>query len=84
MNQCKVDSFMEQAFNVTTGFILAAITWKWLILNMIAWEWIVITDTLEITGIFSVVSLARGFVIRRLFNGRKPWATIKLFLQTAC
>jgi len=84
MKQARIDSFMEQVFNVSTGFLLSALVWKLVVLTMITEAWINIDDTLLITGIFSIVSLARGFLVRRLFNGKKPWATIKQFCIKTC
>jgi hypothetical protein len=36
------------------------------------------SQNLIITGIFTVVSVARGYILRRIFDGRTIWQELKL------
>jgi N-acyl-L-homoserine lactone synthetase len=60
--QSKIDSFMETVTNTTIGFVVSLITWG---------------QNLGITAIFTVVSVVRGYILRRAFNGRSVWQTIR-------
>lgn len=63
------ESFLESSLNVGSGFILALLVWKFIIVPV--WDFEVsATDNLTITGVFTVVSILRGYVWRRVFNGK--------------
>lgn len=75
MTQSRVDSAMETVTNTTIGFALSLLTW-----HVVAWGYGIpmpIIQNLEITGIFTIVSLARQYLIRRAFNGRSVWQSIR-------
>lgn len=59
-------SFLEACLNTASGFIVSLIVWHWVC------KWFSIpmpmSRNLEITGIFTVVSIVRSYVWRRLFN----------------
>ena len=67
--QSKKYSAIESVANTAIGFIISLIIWHWLC----KWYGIPMPfeQNLEITGIFTVVSIARGYVVRRLFNSLK-------------
>lgn len=70
MGQTKLESFIESVCNVGSGFIIAALTWHYIVTPIFGYE----NDTgrtLKVTLIFTVVSVIRGFIWRRIFNGRK-------------
>lgn len=73
-SQSRVDSFMEAVCNTFIGFWVSLATWV-----IVAW-WLQIpmswSQNFLITGIFTVVSIARSYILRRLFNGRSIWLTI--------
>ena len=72
--QSRIDSFMEAATNTAIGFIVSLVTWV-----AVAWAYdIPMTwgTSFQITGIFTVVSIIRGYALRRLFNGRSVWEAI--------
>lgn len=72
--QSRVDSFMEAVTNTAIGFCVSLVTWI-----VVAWAYgipMTWVTNLSITGIFTVVSIARQYVLRRAFNGRSVWATI--------
>ena len=68
MNQTRKGSFVEACINTAIGF------WMSLILSMIVYPMFGHTFTLSqnvgITVIFTVASIARGYVVRRFFNAR--------------
>ena len=69
MKQSKLMSCVEICCNVGSGILIA-----WIVtLYFIPWMFdIEITHTaaLEVTLVYTTVSLARGYIWRRLFNGR--------------
>lgn len=75
-HQTRIDSFMEALTNTAIGFLVSLATWI-----SVAWAYAIpmtwVTN-LSITAIFTVVSIARQYILRRLFNGRSVWATITL------
>lgn len=66
MNQSKRESLTEACLNTASGFLVSLFVWHW----VAKWYGIPmpITLNLEITGIFTVVSVARSYLWRRLFN----------------
>lgn len=75
MRQDKMDSLMEAVTNTAVGFVISLITWYFVAAAMnIPMTW---AENLIITGIFTVVSIARGYVLRRIFDGRTIWQEMK-------
>lgn len=75
MKQSRTDSLMEATTNTAIGFVLSMITWHFVALAFgIPMP---LGKNLEITGIFTVVSLTRAYVLRRLFDGRTVWQALK-------
>ena len=68
MNQTKLESALEMCVSTGSGFILAWLSWKFVIIPMVYAGWIRIDSTTFITMYFTVLSLGRGFTFRRLFN----------------
>jgi len=69
VTQSRLTSIVEVCLNVGSGFVLAFIVWQGL-----AWWYVIdmpLTRNLQITTIFTVLSIARGYVWRRIFNRRK-------------
>ena len=65
--QTKRHSLLEQVLNVGSGFILSSLVWQFVIIK---W-WGIHTnfsENLQITSVFTIVSIIRGYVWRRLFN----------------
>lgn len=65
--QTKRHSLLEQVLNVGSGFVLSSLVWQFVIIR---W-WDIHTsfgENLQITSVFTIVSIARGYVWRRLFN----------------
>lgn len=70
-----MDSLMEAVTNTAVGFIISLITWHFVALAMNIP--VTMSQNLIITGIFTVVSIIRGYVLRRIFNGRTIWQEMK-------
>ena len=74
-HQTRIDSFMETLTNTFVGFLISLIT------TVIVFPLYGIKthfhDQAAITGIFTVVSILRQYILRRLFNGRTIWWTIR-------
>jgi len=77
-HQAKIDSLMESLTNTAIGFGLSFVVWALVAAAYgIPMNW---STNLQITAIFTVVSIARQYVLRRLFNGRSPWSALKASL----
>ena len=66
MAQTKKGSLIEQLISTAVGFVVSAILTKLLL-------GVGLMQNLFITSVFTVASIARGYVMRRFFN----WLTIK-------
>ena len=76
MNQSRLGSLIESAINTAIGFIVSFVAWP-----VAAWmtgieyssgqHWAVV-------AFFTVVSVARSYVIRRWFNARLHAAAMKM------
>ena len=73
--QSRTDSLMEATTNTAIGFVLSMITWHFVALAFSIP--MPLEKNLQITGIFTVVSLTRAYVLRRLFDGRSVWQALK-------
>lgn len=70
-SQSRIDSFMETLTNTAIGFVLSMVTWHFV---AIAFRIpMPLSQNLAITGIFTIVSIVRQYVLRRTFDGRSPW-----------
>ncbi len=66
MSQTRLGSAVEAVLNTASGFVVALIVW-----HFVAAAYGIpmpLSTNLEITGIFTVVSIARSFAWRRFFN----------------
>lgn len=76
MKQSRLDSLMEAITNVVIGFTINLIA-NWLILP---WFLDVEPDFASFAALgamYTAVSVARSYVIRRAFNGRTVWQTLR-------
>jgi hypothetical protein len=76
VKQSKIDSFMEALVNVAIGFGINFAA------NMLILPWYfgipADAGSFAVLGaIFTVISIARSYVIRRAFNGQTVWDAIK-------
>jgi len=75
MNQSKIDSSLESITNILIGASIAfsaQLVWFPLIDVHLS-----ISDHLSTVAFFTVVSYTRSYYIRRLFNGRSIYQTLK-------
>ena len=68
VNQTKIQSLKENITNTGSGFIVSLFVWEYVIRPMIGGGMLSVDNSITITMIFTVVSLARGYVWRRVFN----------------
>jgi hypothetical protein len=66
--QTKWESFVEQLFNIGSGFIFSLLVWVYIVNPLISSGVLTIDDSLQITAIFTVFSVVRSFLWRRVFN----------------
>jgi hypothetical protein len=74
--QSKMDSFLEAVTNTLSGFFISLAVLEFIIEPLFGFG----TSTSEnfaITAIFTVTSIIRSFVLRRIFNERTMWQAIK-------
>jgi len=77
VNQTKLESLLEASVNTAIGFFVALWTWQFIVAPLMGYI-VTMRDNLVITGIFTVVSVARGYVLRRFFNAGLHRAIHKL------
>lgn len=67
--QSRLSSFIEQCLNVGSGFLISLAFWTWVVVPV--WNLPVkVVENLQITAAFTVLSVIRGYVWRRVFNAR--------------
>ena len=76
MKQSLLVSFIEVCMSTAIGFVVSYSVWP-----LVSWylgiEYSVITN-LAVTGFFTVLSIARSFVVRRFFNAGLHKAAVRL------
>jgi hypothetical protein len=76
MTQSRLGSLIEAIVNVLIGYGIALAS------QLIVFPWfgihIPLADNLAIGGIFTVISIARSYVIRRWFNARLHAAAMRM------
>ncbi|POF89684.1 DUF7220 family protein [Pseudomonas putida] len=76
MSQSKIESLIETIINTAIGF-LAALASQLIVFPMVGIDASISTN-LEIGAWFTVISVVRGYVIRRWFNARLRLAAKRL------
>lgn len=64
MAQTHTESIIENVLNLGSGFVIALLVYEYFILANPA----IRDDSLVVTMIFTTISLARGYIWRRIFN----------------
>lgn len=67
MTQRPATSLLEVCLNVGSGFVLSLLVWEYVIEPLFSVEKNLL-ENIGITGVFTVVSIARGYIFRRLFT----------------
>lgn len=65
--QTRLHSLVEQLASVATGFVLSLLLWHFVVQPV----WGIrtsVADNLQISTLFTVASIARGYLWRRVFN----------------
>lgn len=66
MKQTRMSSLVETVASVVIGFVMSVAITAWV---MPAYgHHVTLGDNLQITCIFTIVSIARGYLVRRFFN----------------
>lgn len=74
--QSHIDSFMEATCNIAIGFIISWAVWVWVVAPLFGFHNGAKTSFL-VTCVFTVTSLLRQYILRRLFNGRTVWEAFR-------
>ena len=67
--QTRLSSFIEQCLNVGSGFVISLVLWTYFVVPVWDIE-VTMLDNLNITILFTLVSVLRGYLWRRFFNSR--------------
>lgn len=76
MTQSRIDSAMEAITNIAIGFGVAMVG-NFLFIPMVMGVQPSFGESFWIAVLFTLLSFARQYAIRRLFNGRSVWQTIR-------
>ena len=76
MTQTRADSFMEALVNVAIGMGIS-MTANVVFIPMVTGQPLSAGDNAMLSVIYTAISLARSYLIRRAFNGRSVWQAIK-------
>ena len=65
--QSRTQSLIEATINVASGFLVSLAVWSWVVVPV--WNLpVTMAENLQITMLFTVVSVARSYIWRRIFN----------------
>lgn len=74
--QTKTDSFIEAVVNILIGLAVGFLS-NLIILPLFLGVTLTVATNMGISLFYTAVSLARSYGLRRLFNGKSPWAWVK-------
>ena len=69
MSQTRLGSLVEQLLNIGSGFVISSLLWEFVVKPV----WNLQTgfaENLQITALFTAVSVVRGYWWRRFFNAK--------------
>jgi hypothetical protein len=75
-NQNKIDSALESVTNVIVGFTIN-FTANMFVFPLFGWS-ISVTQNIALGACYTAISLVRSYVIRRAFDGKSIYQSIKL------
>lgn len=67
MKQTRLESLIEVNINILIGFIVALTFWTFVIVPVYKLS-VIFIQNIEITVLFTVLAIARGYLVRRFFN----------------
>lgn len=76
MNQSRIDSLMEAVTNTAIGFCVAMVGNAIILPIVFGIEVSLAANILTATA-YTAISIIRQYILRRLFNGRSVWQSIK-------
>lgn len=76
MSQSRLGSFYEACINIAVGYGVSFCA-NWLILPAFGFD-VTLAQNAAIGGLFTIVSIARSYLIRRYFNARIERAAARL------
>lgn len=69
MNQTKLESLLETCINIAIGFCVSLTFWTFVVVPV--WHLpVTMMQNIHITLAFTVLAIARGYVVRRFFNAQ--------------
>jgi hypothetical protein len=74
--QHPADSFLEVLTNTVIAYVISVAAYAWII-NPLYDLRTSPMESMGIVGIFTLISIIRQYLLRRLFNGRSPYAYFK-------
>ncbi|HEY0623167.1 DUF7220 family protein [Sphingomonas sp.] len=75
--QSRLDSFMEALTNTLIGLIVSTIA-NFFVIPLVLGVHMTHGQNIVLALIFTVISIARSYILRRAFNGRSVWLSVKL------
>lgn len=76
MTQSRADSFMEALCNVAVGVVISMAA-NAIFIPLVTGHPVSLASNGALAAIYTAISLARSYAIRRAFNGRTIWQAIK-------
>jgi hypothetical protein len=67
MGQSKKQSLIETTLNVFSGWLIATLMWLYVLAPYFGVE-LQLQENLQITTLFTIISIIRGYIWRRVFN----------------
>jgi hypothetical protein len=78
VKQSRIDSFMEALTNTIIGLLVSTVANATLTPAVLGRP-ITLIENVVLSAGFTAISIARSYILRRLFNGRPVWQAIKKF-----
>lgn len=75
-SQSRIDSFMEALLNTLIGLLVSTIA-NFFVIPAVLGVTMTHTQNIVLALIFTVISIARSYLLRRAFNGRSAWEAVK-------
>ena len=67
MKQSKLESLVEASLNTASGFVVSLFVWQFIAAPLFGYK-VTWADNVLLTTLFTVVSVLRSYIWRRLFN----------------
>jgi hypothetical protein len=74
--QSRTDSFMEAVTNTAIGLVISTIA-NYFVIPAVLGVHMTHAQNVALASIFTVISIARSYTLRRVFNGRTPWQALR-------